>query len=157
MNTNSHEYKNLKSKSMKKQILKVGTAVVILSSILTVQSVIGQETSTTITQEKQEELINASFTVYGNCGMCKKRIEKAALSVKGVKEANWDVETKVLSVKFSDITFGKNNYSINTVSEKIAAAGHDTQFNKASEDDYNALPGCCQYDRLENKKEEHKH
>jgi copper chaperone CopZ len=142
---------------MKIQILKVGTVAVMLFSVLTVQSVIGQETSTTITQEEQEELVNATFTVYGNCGMCKKRIEKAALSVDGVKEANWDVETKVLSVKFSDITFGENNYSINTVSEKIAAVGHDTQFNKASKDDYNALPGCCQYDRPENKKEEHNH
>lgn len=142
---------------MKKQILKVGTVAIMLFSVLTVQSVIGQETSTTITQEEQEELVNATFTVYGNCGMCKKRIEKAALSVDGVKEANWDVETKVLSVKFSDITFGENNYSINTVSEKIAAVGHDTQFNKASKDDYNALPGCCQYDRPENKTEEHNH
>jgi|TARA_R110000782_G_scaffold270482_1_gene371732 copper chaperone CopZ len=142
---------------MKKQILKVGTVAIMLFSVLTVQSVIGQETSTTITQEEKEELVNATFTVYGNCGMCKKRIEKAALSVDGVKEANWDVETKVLSVKFSDITFGENNYSINTVSEKIAAVGHDTQFNKASKDDYNALPGCCQYDRPENKKEEHNH
>jgi len=142
---------------MKKQILKVGTVAIKLFSVLTVQSVIGKETSTTITQEEKEELVNATFTVYGNCGMCKKRIEKAALSVDGVKEANWDVETKVLSVKFSDITFGENNYSINTVSEKIAAVGHDTQFNKASKDDYNALPGCCQYDRPENKTEEHNH
>lgn len=142
---------------MKKQILKVGTVAVMLCSVLTAQSVIGQETTATIAQEEQEELVNATLTVYGNCGMCKKRIEKAALSVDGVKEANWDVETKVLSIKFSDITFGENNYSINTVSEKIAAVGHDTQFNKASKDDYNALPGCCQYDRPENKKEEHNH
>lgn len=134
---------------MKKQILKVGTVAVMLCSVLTAQSVIGQETNTKITQEEKEELVNATFTVYGNCGMCKKRIEKAALSVDGVKEANWDVETKVLSIKFSDITFGENNYSINTVSEKIAAAGHDTQFNEASEDVYNALPGCCQYERVE--------
>ena len=134
---------------MKKQILKVGTVAVMLCSVLTARSVIGQETNTKIIQEEKEELVNATLTVYGNCGMCKKRIEKAALSVDGVKEANWDVETKVLSVKFSDITFGENNYSINTVSEKIAAAGHDTQFNKASEDVYNTLPGCCQYDRVE--------
>ncbi|HLU85233.1 MAG TPA: cation transporter [Vicingaceae bacterium] len=134
---------------MKKQILKVGTVIVMLCSVLTAQSVIGQETSATVTQEEQEELVNATLIVYGNCGMCKKRIEKAALSVDGVKEVNWDVETKVLSVKFSDITFGEHNYSINTVSEKIAAAGHDTQFNKASEDVYNALPGCCQYERKE--------
>ncbi len=142
---------------MKKQILKVGTVAVMLCSVLTAQSVIGQETNTKITQEEKEELVNATLTVYGNCGMCKKRIEKAALSVDGVKEANWDVETKVLSVKFSDITFGKNGYSIDNVSLKIAEAGHDTQFNKASKDAYDALPGCCQYERPESKKEEHNH
>jgi copper chaperone CopZ len=134
---------------MKKQILKVGTVAVMLCSVLTAQTVIGQETNTKITQEEKEELVNATLTVYGNCGMCKKRIEKAALSVDGVKEANWDVETQTLSLKFSDITFGEHNYSINTVSEKIAAVGHDTQFNKASEEVYSALPGCCQYERVE--------
>jgi len=142
---------------MKKQIIKVGTVAIMIFSVLTDKTVIGQKTRTTITQKEKEELVNANFTGYGNGGMGKKRIEKAALSVDGVKEANWDVETKVLSVKFSDITFGENNYSINTVSEKIAAVGHDTQFNKASKDDYNALPGCCQYDRPENKTEEHNH
>lgn len=109
------------------------------------------------TEIKQEELVNATLTVYGNCGMCKKRIETAAMSVEGVKEATWDVETKILTVKFSDITFGKNGYSMDNVSKKIAEAGHDTQFYKASKDAYNALPGCCQYERPETKKEEHNH
>ena len=30
-----------------------------------------------------------TFSVEGNCSMCKKRIEKAALSLKGVKYAKW--------------------------------------------------------------------
>ena len=31
-----------------------------------------------------------TFSVEGNCSMCKKRIEKAALSLKGVKYAKWN-------------------------------------------------------------------
>ena len=34
----------------------------------------------------------------GNCEMCKKRIEKAALTVKGVKTASWDIPSNVISV-----------------------------------------------------------
>ena len=34
------------------------------------------------------------FKVYGNCSMCEKRIEKAALAVDGVSKADWDKETK---------------------------------------------------------------
>ena len=40
------------------------------------------------------------FEVKGNCGMCEKRIEKAALSVDGVLAADWDKETKMIDVKF---------------------------------------------------------
>ena len=38
-------------------------------------------------QEKQKKNTKISFEVNGNCEMCKKRIEKAAFSVKGVKMA----------------------------------------------------------------------
>ncbi|MEY3194639.1 MAG: hypothetical protein RIQ78_736, partial [Bacteroidota bacterium] len=44
-------------------------------------------------------LMTAKFKVYGNCGMCEQRIEKAA-SIKGVKSADWDVDTKILSITF---------------------------------------------------------
>lgn len=78
---------------MKKQILKIRKLAVMLCSMQTVQSVIAQETSNKATNQKQASLINPFFTIYGNCGICKKWIEKAALSVGGVEKAIWDVET----------------------------------------------------------------
>ncbi len=37
-----------------------------------------------------------TLDVRGNCGMCKARIEKAAIQVKGVKYAVWQAETEQL-------------------------------------------------------------
>lgn len=47
-----------------------------------------------IAQEKTD-----SFKVYGNCGMCKKRIEKTAKG-DGVSAASWDTETKMLTITY---------------------------------------------------------
>ena len=41
-----------------------------------------------------------TILVSGNCGMCKSTIEKAAKTA-GVKEASWDVDAKVLTVKYN--------------------------------------------------------
>ena len=40
--------------------------------------------------------------VYGNCGMCESRIEKAVKAVDGVSKADWDKKTKMLEVTFDD-------------------------------------------------------
>lgn len=82
------------------------------------------------------------FEVKGNCGMCETRIEKTAKSVVGVSKADWNQKTKLLEVTFDD-----SKTSIHKVQEAIAKAGHDTPMHKASDDVYNALPGCCKYDR----------
>lgn len=86
--------------------------------------------------------ISFSFKVYGNCEMCRERIEKAAKTVKGVLKANWNVETKMMEVTVLD-----NSIKAGKVSAAIAAAGHDTEFEKAPESAYEELPGCCRYDR----------
>ena len=44
----------------------------------------------------------ASFKVRGVCTMCKNRIEKA-LKIKGVESAEWDIDTKMLSLVFEPI------------------------------------------------------
>ncbi|MDO5105556.1 heavy-metal-associated domain-containing protein, partial [Capnocytophaga sp.] len=44
-------------------------------------------------QESPNKNKKVEFPVGGNCKMCKKRIEKAAYSVKGVKSADWNVES----------------------------------------------------------------
>ena len=43
-----------------------------------------------ITSLIAQDFKTEKFKVYGNCGMCEKRIEKAASSVDGVSKADWD-------------------------------------------------------------------
>ena len=45
-----------------------------------------------------QESDTLSIWVNGLCGMCKTRIETAALKVRGVESANWDTETRMLSI-----------------------------------------------------------
>jgi len=80
--------------------------------------------------------------VYGNCGSCEKRIEKAALSVDGVSKADWNKDTKMMVVTLDD---SKTN--VENVEKAVAKVGHDTNKFKATDEAYNDLPGCCQYDR----------
>jgi periplasmic mercuric ion binding protein len=82
------------------------------------------------------------FKVYGNCGMCETRIEKAAKSVEGVSKADWNKDTKIMEVTFDD---AKTN--VHKVEMAIAKVGHDTDMHKATGDAYNNLPTCCKYDR----------
>lgn len=82
------------------------------------------------------------FEVKGNCEMCEKRIEEAAISVKGVTKANWDKDTKMMEVVFDD-----SKTDMHKIQMAIANAGHDTPMHKASEETYKKLPGCCHYDR----------
>ena len=80
-----------------------------------------------------------TFKVSGNCGMCKSRIEKAA-HVNGVSKADWNEETKVLT-----LTYNPDKVTSTEVMKKIAAVGHDTEKIKSEEAVYNKLPGCCKY------------
>ncbi len=84
-----------------------------------------------------------TFEVSGNCDQCKKRIEKAAFSVSGVKSASWDVETQQLSVIVNE-----EKSSVSDVSKAIAKAGHDTKEVKATVADYDNLHHCCKYERV---------
>jgi len=81
----------------------------------------------------------SEFFVDGACGMCKDRIEKAALSVKGVQEANWNQETKMLQVSVS------NGLDLMEIHKAVANVGHDTKKIKADDDVYEALHSCCHY------------
>ncbi len=80
--------------------------------------------------------------VAGNCGMCEARIEKAAQSVEGVTTADWDKESKQLTVSFDD---AKTN--VDKIQKAVANVGHDTEMHKADEEVYNKLPACCKYER----------
>jgi len=94
------------------------------------------------------------FKVYGNCGMCEARIEKAAKSVEGVSKADWDKETKMI-----EVTFDESKTNLHKIYEAIAEVGHDTKVHRAKDETYDNLPGCCKYDRpsKEENKSGHKH
>lgn len=86
------------------------------------------------------------FKVYGNCGMCESRIEKAAKSVDGVTTAEWDKETKML-----EVTFDNSKTDTDKIELAITKVGHDTENHRAKDAVYEELPGCCLYDRPEKK------
>jgi mercuric ion binding protein len=84
----------------------------------------------------------STFKVYGNCEMCKNRIETALLKNKNIKKATWDVKTKMLTV-----VYDPHMISLDAIHKIVADAGHDTDKVRASDATYNKLPGCCKYER----------
>jgi len=125
---------------MKKVILSV--AVVATMGLTSCNGQTKNETDTTTTEvSKDMAMTDVSFGVRGNCGMCKKTIEKAANGVEGVSSATWDVEKKKMDVSFDD---SKTNSM--AIQEAIAASGYDTEKVSGSEEAYKNLPGCCKYD-----------
>tara|TARA_Y100001960_G_scaffold147048_1_gene155682 strand:+ start:482 stop:877 length:396 start_codon:yes stop_codon:yes gene_type:complete len=123
---------------MKKLYLILITTILILSCD-------NNKKTETITVKHQTSITNPeiSLGVRGNCGMCKTTIQKAALSVDGVEEASWDMQTKVLDIR--------TNSNLDSITIKIhnavAKSGYDTELVLANSEDYNNLPGCCQYNR----------
>jgi copper chaperone CopZ len=88
----------------------------------------------------QNKNAKASIEVDGVCMMCKARIEKACLGTKGVKSANWDVETHELKLFFDE-----RKTDLKTIQSKITEAGHDTKELKASDEAYATVHPCCKY------------
>jgi mercuric ion binding protein len=93
-------------------------------------------------QTKKNKNLKYTTEVNGNCEQCKKRIEKAAFSVPGVKTASWDVGTHQLTVIMNE-----EKSSANDLKKAIAKAGHDTDEVKATQTDYDNLHHCCKYER----------
>ena len=90
-------------------------------------------------QIKNAETITAK--VSGNCGMCETKIEKAAKDA-GATYADWNSETKSLTVKFKSSTS-----NLAKIQESIAAVGYDNAGAKAKDETYQKLHGCCKYER----------
>ena len=82
-----------------------------------------------------------TFQVLGNCGMCKRTIEKSATQA-GAASANWDVEKDLLTVSFDPA-----KTSVDVIQKAVARSGYDNVGYKAPDEAYNDLHGCCQYDR----------
>ncbi len=98
--------------------------------------------STNAQEVKKNKNAKLKIEINGNCDHCQKRIQKAAMSVSGVKSASWDIESHQLS-----LILNEEKTSIADVKKAIAKVGHDTDEAKAAVETYNKLPKCCQYDR----------
>lgn len=87
----------------------------------------------------QGKISTDTLTVKGNCGQCKDRIEEAAY-IKGVKNAEWNKATKVLTV-----VYNADKTSLDQIAGAIAKAGHDNRLHLSTDKEYKKLPGCCAY------------
>ena len=93
-------------------------------------------------QTKKNKNLKYTTEVNGNCEQCKKRIEKAAYGVPGVKTASWDISSHQLSVILNE-----EKTSPSDLNKAIAKAGHDNKEFKATTTDYDNLHSCCKYVR----------
>lgn len=105
-------------------------------------------TTASFAQDKNKKI---AFEVNGKCDMCKTRIEKACLGVKGVKWAEWDIPTHQLSLIIDERK--TNSMQIKTA---LAEVGHDTKELKATQEAYDNIHPCCKY-REDNTDDSGKH
>ena len=82
-----------------------------------------------------------TIKVFGNCDLCKTRIEKSA-KIEGVSKASWNKDTKILTLVYDPAIVKSDD-----VQKKVAAGGYDTEKFKADNKAYGNLPKCCQYER----------
>jgi len=101
---------------------------------------------TTQSQEvEKNKNAKVSCKVDGVCGMCKKRIETAALKTKGVKFAVWSTKTHNLN-----LIIDERKTDLAQVQQNILKVGHDIILNEdkkleAKLEAYNSVHPCCKY------------
>lgn len=97
--------------------------------------------SFSVNAQKKTGTVKETFKVWGECGMCKKTIEKAAKD-SGATAATWNEDTKQLTV-----TYKAGKTSNEKIQQAIAAAGYDTRDLTADNAAYDKLHECCHYER----------
>jgi len=93
-------------------------------------------------QRRGQSLVNTEFKALGLCGMCKTRIERAAMSVEGVRQATWNQAKQMVAVRFDSTRTNQE-----AIERAIARAGHDTQNFITDEKTYSNMYHCCKYPR----------
>lgn len=98
--------------------------------------------SITTNAQKIKNAKTETVKVYGNCGMCETKIEKAG-NVKNVASVDWSQHTGIAT-----ITYDTTKTNQDEILKRIALVGYDSDKFLAPDDVYNNLHGCCQYDRV---------
>ncbi|MCC5922742.1 MAG: heavy-metal-associated domain-containing protein [Crocinitomicaceae bacterium] len=81
----------------------------------------------------------AEIKTNAECGMCKDKIEGELNYVKGIRFAELDVDSKVLTVKFNT-----NKIDSATIKKKISEIGYSADEVPADPTAQQKLPDCCQ-------------
>lgn len=116
--------------------------VVIVTTLVFISC--GEKTNNTenkATTKAINGITSSAFKVWGNCEMCKETIE-GSLKADGITKADWNVDTKVLSVEFDS-----TKISIDQIEKNVASVGYDNEKYKGDDKAYSELADCCQYDR----------
>jgi hypothetical protein len=95
---------------------------------------------TTFAQIKNSK--TETLKVYGNCGMCKAKIEKAGTQ-KNISKTVWSEETAMAT-----ITYDAKKTNSDAILKKIALVGYDSDNFLAPDAVYKKLHGCCKYERV---------
>ena len=85
--------------------------------------------------------VTESVKIYGNCGMCESKIEKAG-NLKKIANVDWNKDTKMAM-----LTYDPTKTNQDEILKRIALAGYDSEKFLAPDDVYANLSGCCKYDR----------
>ncbi|MFM9989264.1 DUF3347 domain-containing protein [Flavobacterium sp.] len=80
--------------------------------------------------------------VYGNCGMCETKIEKAG-NLKNIAKVDWNEDSKMAT-----LIYDAKKTNQDEILKRIALVGYDSDKFLAPADVYSKLPSCCQYDRV---------
>lgn len=86
----------------------------------------------------QSEIKTAKFKTSAECGMCKKRIEKALGKVEGISYSKLNVPTKILKVKYDSDKLCEEDIRM-----VVASVGYDADNVEADAKAYKKLPKCC--------------
>lgn len=113
---------------MKNSFLKIMVAAVMLLSTAINAQIKNSKTET--------------VKVYGNCGMCETKIEKAG-TIKKIASVDWNKDTQMAT-----LTYDAKKTNQDEILKRIALVGYDSDKFLAPDDVYNNLHGCCQYDRV---------
>ena len=73
------------------------------------------------------------------CGMCKTTIEKDLAFEKGVKSAELDLDTKILTVEFN-----AKKTTADKIRTRVTKVGYNADDKKRDPKAYAKLPACCQ-------------
>ena len=116
-------------------------ALVVVLAFASCGSKQGSATETTAKSETTNGVTTSTFKVWGNCEMCKETIE-SSLKVDGITKADWNVESKIMTVSYDE-----KKITLDQIQKNIASVGYDNEKYKGDDKAYNELAGCCQYDR----------